>query len=134
MNNRRKLFKRCHSRARPYDAFKLGQDAPWIHIPLNDFKLTLLDLNHALELESRNDSAFFELGSFLYLRQRLNTFPHISPTEFFLEVDKFFTPPLFTPFIMDKTICKIRTSKNIFLKKLQTSLSASDKLSSSVFL
>ncbi|WP_375608172.1 MULTISPECIES: tetratricopeptide repeat protein [unclassified Bartonella] len=34
----------------------------WIHIQLNDFKLALLDLNHALELEPRNYSAFFELG------------------------------------------------------------------------
>ncbi|WP_175869312.1 tetratricopeptide repeat protein [Bartonella gabonensis] len=34
----------------------------WIHIQLNDFKLTMLDLKHALELEPRNYIAFFELG------------------------------------------------------------------------
>ncbi|WP_375622460.1 MULTISPECIES: tetratricopeptide repeat protein [unclassified Bartonella] len=34
----------------------------WIHIQLNDFKLAMLDLNHALELEPRNYIAFFELG------------------------------------------------------------------------
>ncbi|WP_273758560.1 tetratricopeptide repeat protein [Bartonella sp. AU55XJBT] len=34
----------------------------WIHIQLSDFKLAMLDLNHALELEPRNYIAFFELG------------------------------------------------------------------------
>ncbi|EJF87833.1 tetratricopeptide repeat protein [Bartonella rattimassiliensis] len=34
----------------------------WIHIQLNDFKLAMVDLNHALELEPRNYIAFFELG------------------------------------------------------------------------
>ncbi|MBB4076242.1 tetratricopeptide (TPR) repeat protein [Bartonella fuyuanensis] len=34
----------------------------WIHIQLNDFKLAMLDLKHALELEPRNYIAFFELG------------------------------------------------------------------------
>ncbi|WP_375628876.1 tetratricopeptide repeat protein [Bartonella sp. TT67HLJMS] len=34
----------------------------WIHIQLNDFKLAMLDLNHALKLEPRNYIAFFELG------------------------------------------------------------------------
>lgn len=34
----------------------------WIHIQLNDFKLAMLDLNHALELEPRNYITFFELG------------------------------------------------------------------------
>ncbi|WP_142416112.1 tetratricopeptide repeat protein [Bartonella massiliensis] len=34
----------------------------WIHIQLSDFKLAMLDLKHALELEPRNYSAFFELG------------------------------------------------------------------------
>ncbi|PIT68479.1 tetratricopeptide repeat protein [Bartonella tribocorum] len=34
----------------------------WVHIQLNDFKLAMLDLNHALELEPRNYIAFFELG------------------------------------------------------------------------
>ncbi|EJF74218.1 hypothetical protein MEC_01330 [Bartonella alsatica IBS 382] len=34
----------------------------WIHIQLSDFKLAMLDLNHALELEPRNYIAFFALG------------------------------------------------------------------------
>ncbi|WP_026088138.1 tetratricopeptide repeat protein [Bartonella rattaustraliani] len=34
----------------------------WIHIQLSDFKLALLDLNHALQLEPRHYMAFFELG------------------------------------------------------------------------
>ncbi|WP_208442353.1 tetratricopeptide repeat protein [Bartonella raoultii] len=34
----------------------------WIHIQLSDFKLAMLDLQHALELEPRNYMAFFELG------------------------------------------------------------------------
>ncbi|WP_156851077.1 tetratricopeptide repeat protein [Bartonella refiksaydamii] len=34
----------------------------WVHIQLSDFKLAMLDLNHALELEPRNYIAFFELG------------------------------------------------------------------------
>ncbi|WP_409361078.1 tetratricopeptide repeat protein [Bartonella heixiaziensis] len=34
----------------------------WIHIQLSDFKLAMLDLNHALKLEPRNYIAFFELG------------------------------------------------------------------------
>ncbi|WP_455480195.1 hypothetical protein V4B17_05825 [Bartonella sp. B23] len=34
----------------------------WIHIQLSDFKLAMLDLNHAIELELRNYMAFFELG------------------------------------------------------------------------
>ncbi|WP_019219560.1 tetratricopeptide repeat protein [Bartonella florencae] len=34
----------------------------WIHIQLSDFKLAMLDLNHALELEPRNYMTFFELG------------------------------------------------------------------------
>ncbi|WP_208436311.1 hypothetical protein [Bartonella phoceensis] len=34
----------------------------WIHIQMSDFKLAMLDLNHALELEPRNYMAFFELG------------------------------------------------------------------------
>ncbi|WP_375676396.1 MULTISPECIES: tetratricopeptide repeat protein [unclassified Bartonella] len=42
----------------------------WIHIQLNDFKLALLDLNHALELEPRNYSAFFELGVVMEATER----------------------------------------------------------------
>ncbi|GAA5100627.1 tetratricopeptide repeat protein [Bartonella acomydis] len=34
----------------------------WIHIQLSDFKLAMLDLNQALELEPRNYNAFFALG------------------------------------------------------------------------
>ncbi|KEC60345.1 hypothetical protein O97_00052 [Bartonella henselae str. Zeus] len=34
----------------------------WVHIQLSDFKLAMLDLNHALKLEPRNYIAFFELG------------------------------------------------------------------------
>lgn len=34
----------------------------WIHIQLSDFKLAMLDLHHALNLEPRNYMAFFELG------------------------------------------------------------------------
>ncbi|WP_336278504.1 tetratricopeptide repeat protein [Bartonella sp. CB175] len=34
----------------------------WVHIQLSDFKLAMLDLNHAIELEPRNYMAFFELG------------------------------------------------------------------------
>ncbi|GAA5110806.1 hypothetical protein GCM10023261_14740 [Bartonella jaculi] len=34
----------------------------WIHIQLSDFKLAMFDLNHALTLEPRNYSVFFELG------------------------------------------------------------------------
>ncbi|EJF97863.1 hypothetical protein LBE40_00275 [Bartonella taylorii] len=34
----------------------------WVHIQLSDFKLAMLDLNHAVELEPRNYMAFFELG------------------------------------------------------------------------
>ncbi|WP_273721612.1 MULTISPECIES: M48 family metallopeptidase [unclassified Bartonella] len=34
----------------------------WIHIQLSDFKLAMLDLHHALDLEPRNYMAFFELG------------------------------------------------------------------------
>ncbi|WP_039964935.1 tetratricopeptide repeat protein [Bartonella birtlesii] len=34
----------------------------WIHIQLNDFKLAMLDLNHALEFEPRSYNAFFALG------------------------------------------------------------------------
>ncbi|ETS10957.1 tetratricopeptide repeat protein, partial [Bartonella henselae] len=34
----------------------------WVHIQLSDFKLAMLDLNHALKREPRNYIAFFELG------------------------------------------------------------------------
>ncbi|WP_336276600.1 tetratricopeptide repeat protein [Bartonella sp. CB178] len=34
----------------------------WIHIQFSDFKLAMLDLNHAISLEPRNYIAFFELG------------------------------------------------------------------------
>ncbi|GAA4664517.1 tetratricopeptide repeat protein [Bartonella pachyuromydis] len=34
----------------------------WIHIQLSDFKLAMLDLQHALDIEPRNYIALFELG------------------------------------------------------------------------
>ncbi|WP_126604065.1 tetratricopeptide repeat protein [Bartonella vinsonii] len=42
----------------------------WIHIQLSDFKLAMLDLNHALTLEPRNYLAFFELGVTMEATQR----------------------------------------------------------------
>nr|WP_210302711.1 tetratricopeptide repeat protein [Bartonella callosciuri] len=42
----------------------------WIHIQLSDFKLAMLDLNHALELEPRNYIAFFELGIIMEATER----------------------------------------------------------------
>ncbi|WP_039758280.1 tetratricopeptide repeat protein [Bartonella queenslandensis] len=42
----------------------------WIHIQLNDFKLAMLDLNHALELEPRNYIAYFELGVIMEATER----------------------------------------------------------------
>ncbi|UTO28152.1 tetratricopeptide repeat protein [Bartonella harrusi] len=42
----------------------------WVHIQLSDFKLAMLDLNHALEHEPRNYSAFFELGVIMEATQR----------------------------------------------------------------
>ncbi|WP_455465861.1 tetratricopeptide repeat protein [Bartonella sp. B39] len=46
----------------------------WIHIQLSDFKLAMLDLNHALELEPRNYIAFFELGVTMEATER----PHLA--------------------------------------------------------
>ncbi|ENN90238.1 tetratricopeptide repeat protein [Bartonella bovis 91-4] len=42
----------------------------WIHIQLSDFKLAMLDLHHALQLEPRNYIAFFELGIVMEATQR----------------------------------------------------------------
>ncbi|AGF74970.1 tetratricopeptide repeat protein [Bartonella australis AUST/NH1] len=42
----------------------------WIHIQLSDFKLAMLDLNHALELEPRHYVALFELGIIMEATER----------------------------------------------------------------
>ncbi|ENN90605.1 tetratricopeptide repeat protein [Bartonella schoenbuchensis m07a] len=42
----------------------------WIHIQLSDFKLAMLDLHHALQLEPRNYIAFFELGIVMEATER----------------------------------------------------------------
>ncbi|UNE55585.1 tetratricopeptide repeat protein [Bartonella machadoae] len=42
----------------------------WVHIQMSDFKLAMLDLNHALEQEPRNYIAFFELGVTMEATQR----------------------------------------------------------------
>lgn len=42
----------------------------WIHIQLSDFKLAMLDLHHALELEPRNYIALFELGVIMESTER----------------------------------------------------------------
>ncbi|WP_332065727.1 tetratricopeptide repeat protein [Bartonella sp. CB189] len=46
----------------------------WVHIQLSDFKLAMLDLNHAIELEPRNYIAFFELGIIMEATDR----PHLA--------------------------------------------------------
>ncbi|MET3560604.1 hypothetical protein ABID39_001310 [Bartonella japonica] len=46
----------------------------WIHIQLSDFKLAMIDLHHALQLEPRNYMAFFELGITMEATER----PHLA--------------------------------------------------------
>lgn len=46
----------------------------WIHIQLSDFKLAMLDLHRALQLEPRNYIAFFELGITMEATDR----PHLA--------------------------------------------------------